>query len=82
MRRGGNDVRYGARSILALLLAGLLVSAAGCGETPSEKAKAPLVRTQRIAAGETVRTVNYAGSVRGRYEKNLAFRVGGRVIAR
>ena len=75
-------MRYGARSILALLLAGLLVSAAGCGETPSEKAKAPLVRTQRIAAGETVRTVNYAGSVRGRYEKNLAFRVGGRVIAR
>ena len=75
-------MRYGARSILALLLAGLLVSAAGCGEMPSEKAKAPLVRTQRIAAGETVRTVNYAGSVRGRYEKNLAFRVGGRVIAR
>ena len=75
-------MRYGGRGACALFLSAALFVFSGCGETPSEKAKAPLVRTQRIAAGETVRTVNYAGSVRGRYEKNLAFRVGGRVIAR
>ena len=82
MQRGGNDVRYGARSILTLLLAGLLVSAAGCGDAPPEKAKPPLVRTERVETNEAAHAVNYAGSVRGRYEKNLAFQVGGRVIAR
>ena len=75
-------MRYGARSILALLLAGLLVSAAGCGDTPPEKVKPPLVRTERVETNEAAHAVNYAGSVRGRYEKNLAFQVGGRVIAR
>ena len=75
-------MRYGVRSILALLLAGLLVSAAGCGDAPPKDVQAPLVRTQRVAANEAARTVNYAGSVRGRYEKNLAFQVGGRIIAR
>ena len=75
-------MRYGVRSILALLLAGLLVSAAGCGDAPPEKAKPPLVRTERVETNEATHAVNYAGSVRGRYEKNLAFQVGGRVIAR
>ena len=75
-------MRYGACSILALLLAGLLVSAAGCGDAPPEKAKPPLVRTECVETNEAAHAVNYAGSVRGRYEKNLAFQVGGRVIAR
>ena len=75
-------MRYGARSILTLLLAGLLVSAAGCGDTPPETVKPPLVRTERVETNEAAHAVNYAGSVRGRYEKNLAFQVGGRVIAR
>ena len=75
-------MRYGARSILTLLLAGLLVSAAGCGDTPPEKVKPPLVRTERVETNEAAHAVNYAGIVRGRYEKNLAFQVGGRVIAR
>ena len=75
-------MRYGVRSILALLLAGLLVSAAGCGDAPPEKARPPLVRTERVETNEAAHAVNYAGSVRGRYEKNLAFQVGGRVIAR
>ena len=65
-------MRYGGRGAFALFLSAALFVFSGCGETPSEKAKAPLVRTQRIAAGETVRTVNYAGSVRGRYEKAVA----------
>ncbi len=75
-------MRYGARSVLTLFLAGLLASAAGCGDVPPEKTKPPLVRTERVETGEAARAVNYAGSVRGRYEKKLAFQVGGRVIAR
>ena len=75
-------MKYEARGILLLLLAAALFAAAGCGDAPPEKAKAPLVRFERTAANEAAGAVNYAGSVRGRYEKNLAFQVGGRIIER
>ena len=51
-------MRYGVRSILALLLAGLLVSAAGCGDAPPEKARPPLVRTERVETNEAAHAVN------------------------
>mgnify|MGYP000849285496 FL=1 len=75
-------MRYGGREAAAFLLSAAIFLAAGCGDAPPKDVQAPLVRTQRVAANEAARTVNYAGSVRGRYEKNLAFQVGGRIIAR
>ena len=71
----------GKRAVVLLLIAALFV-AAGCGEEKPAAVKAPLVRSERVSTGEAAGAVNYAGSVRGRYEKNLAFQVGGRIIAR
>ena len=64
----------------ALLLSAVLLS--GCGKEAAPEAKAPLVRTQTVTAGSTAQAAEYAGSVRGRYEKNMAFQVGGQIVGR
>ena len=54
---------------------------AGCGKEEIPAPKAPLVKTQqagKAALGEEC----YAGTVRGRYETNLSFQVGGQIISR
>ena len=75
-------MRTGRKRAVVLLLIAALFVAAGCGEEKPAALKAPLVRSERVSTGEAAGAVNYAGSVRGRYEKNLAFQVGGRIIAR
>ncbi|MBR1759904.1 MAG: efflux RND transporter periplasmic adaptor subunit [Schwartzia sp.] len=64
----------------ALLLSAVLLS--GCGKEAAPEAKAPLVRAQTVAAGSAAQSAEYSGSVRGRYEKNMAFQVGGQIVAR
>ena len=64
----------------ALLLSAAVLS--GCGKEAAPEAKAPLVRTQTVAAGSGLQAAEYAGSVHGRYEKNMAFQVGGQIVAR
>lgn len=68
-----------ARLIL-ILLAALLVS--GCGGEKVAEEKPPLVKTVRAGAAEIVSENIYAGVVRGRYETNLAFQVGGQIMSR
>ncbi len=60
----------------------LLVSAAGCGQKQAVQEKPALVKTQQ--AGDQAGTAAgvYAGTVRGRYETNMAFQVGGQILAR
>ena len=64
----------------AALSAALVLS--GCGKQAAPEVKPPLVRTQTVAQGASARTAEYAGNVRGRYEKNMAFQVGGQIVAR
>ena len=67
------------------ICAALLLSAAifsGCGKEAAPETKAPLVRTQTVAAGSAAQAAEYAGSVHGRYEKNMAFQVGGQIVGR
>ncbi len=67
------------------ICAALLLSAAifsGCGKEAAPEMKAPLVRTQTVAAGSAAQAAEYAGSVHGRYEKNMAFQVGGQIVGR
>lgn len=42
----------------------------------------PLVRTATVSRGELAPEYTYAGEVRGRYESQLAFQVGGKIIKR
>ena len=67
------------------IFAALLVSAtlfSGCGKEAAPEQKLPLVRTQTVGVGGAARSAEYAGSVHGRYEKNMAFQVGGQIIER
>ncbi|MBO4400989.1 MAG: efflux RND transporter periplasmic adaptor subunit [Selenomonadaceae bacterium] len=66
--------------IILILLAVLLVS--GCGAEKIAEEKPPFVKTQRAGSAEIVSENVYAGVVKGRYETNLAFQVGGQIMSR
>lgn len=64
----------------ALIVAASL-TALGCGTSAEKEAPPPLVRT--ITVGDAAAEgAGYAGTVRGRYETKLAFRVGGQILSR
>lgn len=71
--------RKGLALIMALIMA---LAAAGCGQKAATVEKAPLVKTQQAGSGTEADTGTYAGTVRGRYETNLAFQVGGQILSR
>lgn len=67
------------------ICAAFLLSAAifsGCGKEAVPEQKLPLVRTQTVSVGGSAQAAEYAGSVHGRYEKNMAFQVGGQIVER
>lgn len=54
----------------------------GCGKENVEVEKIPYVKTQKINF-ENVNAENiYSGVVRGRYQTNMAFQVGGKILSR
>lgn len=54
----------------------------GCGKENVEVEKIPYVKTQKISPAN-VNTENiYSGVVRGRYQTNMAFQVGGKILSR
>lgn len=64
------------------LLAMAVTMAAGCGSSKQTADKAPLVKTVQAGTGAADNDNTYAGTVRGRYETNMSFQVGGQIIAR
>lgn len=79
------DFERAARPRHAALLLGVacIVSiASGCG---SEEARAPevrLVRTIVVAGGSSGETTTYTAEIRSRYETDLSFQVGGKLVSR
>ena len=67
--------------LIGLCLIGTLMFA-GCGSKNATIEKAPLVKTQQASSGSVSSEGVYAGTVRGRYETNMSFQVGGQIIAR
>lgn len=66
--------------VLCAIAASVILS--GCGATQTETETAQLVKTTQVGAksGDTEGT--YSGTVKGRYQSNLAFQTGGRITAR
>ncbi len=65
-----------------LLLAVLAAALAACGK-PEAEAPAPRPVIAQVAGTKPAEGANvYSGEVRARYENDLAFRVGGKVVAR
>ena len=58
------------------------LSLTGCSKTTTVKEEIPLVRSQTINMDNYGQVANYSGEVRGRYETQLAFQVGGKIIKR
>ena len=65
---------------MTALMIGAMMSG-GCSDEEIET-RAPFVKTQRAGALENASESNYAGTVCGRYETNMSFQVGGRLINR
>ena len=55
---------------------------AGCGEEERTVQKPPVVKVQKISLSNAAQEENYSGVVKGRYETNLSFQVGGKIISR
>lgn len=60
----------------------LLLLLAGCGDEVAKDDKHQLVKTQVVSLGAQEVAQSYSGVIRGRYETNMAFQVGGRIISR
>lgn len=55
---------------------------AGCGEEKIEQVSPPLVKTISASEAGKIFSDNYPGVVKGRYESNLAFQTGGKILSR
>lgn len=67
-------------ALAATVLASVIVS--GCGKTETAEEQPQLVKTVQVGTANHEAAGTYAGTVKGRYESNLAFQAGGRIIAR
>lgn len=68
---------YAAITILFLSLA-----MAGCAKTATTQEESMLVRTQIVKMDSFGQSASFSGEVRGRYETQLAFQVGGKIVKR
>ena len=67
-------------SVSLLALASLVV--AGCAEKPAVAPEVRPVRVTRALPGAATGFSTYAGEIKARYETDMSFRVGGKILAR
>lgn len=60
----------------------ILLIATGCHSKREQVVDIPSVKTMKVTQVGAKGTISYAGEVKGRYESQLAFQVGGKVIRR
>ncbi|MDR3589075.1 MAG: efflux RND transporter periplasmic adaptor subunit [Negativicutes bacterium] len=70
----------GMGAVVSVLVATVLI--AGCSSAKVVKQEAPLVRSQVIKVDGSGQGAVYSGEVRGRFESQLAFQVGGKIVRR
>ncbi|SDF25592.1 hypothetical protein [Sporomusa acidovorans] len=54
----------------------------GCSKTEIQKDEVAVVNSLVVKSEKTGQGASYSGEVRGRYESQLAFQVGGKIIKR
>ncbi|MHC1762206.1 MAG: efflux RND transporter periplasmic adaptor subunit [Negativicutes bacterium] len=73
-------------NIIAMILTVSIITGAplftGCSTKKSDTEMPPLVRSLTVVVNGAEKNATYSGEVRGRYEKLLAFQVGGKVMTR
>ena len=73
--------KHASRKFFAIFGIALL-TLSGCGGNKTAEEQPPLVRSVVVKLNSFDQTAAYAGEVKGRYESQLAFQVGGRIIRR
>ena len=68
--------------LLAVTAVSVALLMGGCGSQEKAADKPLLVKTQQAGVGMAAQNGAYAGTVKGRYETNMSFQVGGQIIAR
>ncbi len=81
MRKNFRDGEFHLKKFLSAIIAASFLLA-GCGDNEVATPKPPVVKVQQITASTAAQEENYSGVVRGRYETNLSFQVGGKIISR
>jgi len=66
----------------ALALALALAALAGCGKPESAPEPVRPVQLAQVTLGAMAETAGFAGEVKPRHETDLAFRIGGKIVAR
>lgn len=72
-------INISLRVAVSLLLAGIVT---GCSRAPSPELPARPLRTTVVESSAAGHTTTYTAEVRSRYETDLSFQVGGKLIAR
>ena len=67
---------------LRMLLALTLAALAGCGKPESAPEPVRPVQLAQVTLGAMAETAGFAGEVKPRHETDLAFRIGGKIVAR
>lgn len=70
------------RTLVAVLVTALCVSIASCGKHEEPPAPPRPVRTVVVAGGSAGEASTYTGEIRSRYETDLSFQVGGKLVNR
>ena len=68
------------KKFLLIILAAIIFT--GCGDEEIAEIKIPYVKTQKVNFDNVSSENIYSGTVCGRYETNLAFQVGGKILRR
>lgn len=75
-------MRNGKYNLVCIFIVVCMFAVTGCGKQAEKEAAAPMVKSQTISLGDNGELSTYAGSVHGRYESNLSFQVGGKILSR
>jgi multidrug efflux system membrane fusion protein len=75
-----NANRSGRRTAFAALVATVLLAA--CAPPPAPPAPVQPVKLAQVVVGAAANRAVFAGEVKPRYENDLAFRIGGKIVAR
>ena len=68
--------------IISVFLLTTSIFFSGCGDEEAQEEKIPYVKTQKVSPAAEISENTYSGTVCGRYETNMSFQVGGKIISR
>jgi membrane fusion protein, multidrug efflux system len=78
------EFRMSRELFLSAFVGASMIFLAGCSQEKKAESQDEVrpVKTVEVAAAQSTKELNYSGSVKARYDVNLSFRVGGKILER